>query len=253
MATPQAKWTADKLVRSKGTGSSMVYQELRRRIISLEMRPGEDIDEQMLVDELAISRTPLREAMIRLASEGLITLLPNRGARVASFELPQLQEHLEAFELAQRAVTRLAALRRTSRDLEIIKRFVEAFEEARSRDDSDAMLELNWELHRAIGRACGNRVLEKIYSTLLTESQRLARLAMSYEAFDSDEGYTAHLDNIVREHREMLEALIDRNADRADQLGHSHTNLARKRTGDFIASSGISALALDSFGAPLIR
>lgn len=248
MAITMGDLAGDKPARSKGTGSSVAYHELRRRIVSLKMRPGEDIDEQALVEELSISRTPLREAMIRLASEGLIALLPNRGARVASFELPQLQEHLEAFELTQRAVTRLAALRRTDADLKRIAHWVEAFEVARARDDSETMIDLNWELHRAIGDACGNRVLAKMYYGLLTEGLRLARLAMSYESFDSEDGYAGHLAMIIREHREMLAALTDRDAERADRLGLSHTNLARKRVTEFISASGVTALAFNGFG-----
>lgn len=237
-----------KRIHSKGTGSSVVYQELRNRIVSLEMQPGADIDEQSLVEELAVSRTPLREALIRLASEGLIDLLPNRGARVSSFDLPQLHEHLEAFELTQRAATRLAAIRRTNRDLERITGFVEAFEDARSRDDTDSMIDLNWELHRAIGQACGNRVIENMYYSLLTQGLRVARLAMSYECFGSGDDYAKHLGNIIREHREILDALTRRDAERADQLGLSHTNLARQRVTGFITMSGVSRLTLRNLG-----
>ncbi|OZI30863.1 hypothetical protein CAL29_23105 [Bordetella genomosp. 10] len=234
----------------KGSGSSKAYQLLRSRIVSLEMPPGEDIDEQMLVEELGISRTPLREAMIRLAAEGLISLLPNRGARVASMDIPQLQEHLETFELNQRAVTRLAAMRRTKADLARIEALVAAFEDAHARNDVDGMVDGNWELHLAIGNACGNRVLAKIYANLLTESLRVARLAMSYETFPSEEARQAHLNNILREHREILAAIAAQDADRAEALACSHTGLARKRVTDFISQSAISTVSISPRAAP---
>lgn len=229
---------------SKGSGGSKAYQVLRDRIVSLEMPPGDDIDEQALVDELGISRTPLREAMIRLAAEGLISLLPNRGARVASMDIPQLQEHLEAFELAQRATTRLAALRRTPAQLAQIEQLVVAFEQAHAQQDVNEMIEGNWRLHLAIGNACGNRVLAKIYANLLTENLRVARLAMSYETFSSDEARQGHLGRILDEHRQILDAIVRRDADRAEQLGASHTNLARKRVTEYISQSAIGTMSL---------
>ncbi|BCQ58001.1 GntR family transcriptional regulator [Burkholderia gladioli] len=228
----------------KGSGASKAYHLLRSRIVSLEMPPGEDIDEQALVDELGISRTPLREAMIRLAAEGLISLLPNRGARVASMDIPQLQEHLEAFELAQRATTRLAALRRSEADLKRIEDLIVAFEQAHAHNDVNGMIDGNWDLHLAIGNACGNRVLAKIYANLLTENLRVARLAMSYETFPTAEARRSHLDNILREHREILDAIRKQDADRAEDLACSHTGLARKRVTEYISQSAVGGLSI---------
>lgn len=228
----------------KGSGASNAYRLLRSRIVSLEMPPGEDIDEQALVEELGISRTPLREAMIRLAAEGLISLLPNRGARVASMDIPQLQEHLEAFDLAQRATTRLAALRRSTADLSRIEGLIVAFEKAHADNDVNGMIDGNWELHLAIGNACGNRVLAKIYANLLTENLRVARLAMSYETFASAEARRSHLDNILREHREILEAIRTRDADGAEDLASSHTGLARKRVTEYISQSAATDVSI---------
>lgn len=230
---------------AKGSGASKAYHLLRDRIVSLEMHPGDDIDEQALVDELGISRTPLREAMIRLAAEGLISLLPNRGARVSSMDIPQLQEHLEAFELAQRATTRLAALRRTPADLRRIEALVVAFEEAHAKKDVNAMIDGNWELHLAIGNACGNRVLAKIYANLLTENLRVARLAMSYETFPTDEARKAHLGKILQEHREILDALMAQDVERAEHLAASHTNLARKRVTEYISLSALGEMSVE--------
>lgn len=182
--------------------------------------------------------------MIRLAAEGLISLLPNRGARVASMDIPQLQEHLEAFDLAQRATTRLAALRRSTADLSRIEGLIVAFEKAHADNDVNGMIDGNWELHLAIGNACGNRVLAKIYANLLTENLRVARLAMSYETFASAEARRSHLDNILREHREILEAIRTRDADGAEDLASSHTGLARKRVTEYISQSAATDVSI---------
>src|SRR5688572_6773470 len=95
--------------RSKGAGAEHAYQELRERILSLSLAPGADLEESVLVATLGMSRTPVREAIIRLASDGLVTLTPNRGARVAPISLDEIRAFFEALDLCQRAVTRLAA------------------------------------------------------------------------------------------------------------------------------------------------
>jgi DNA-binding GntR family transcriptional regulator len=230
---------------AKGSGATKAYELLRERIVSLDLYPGDDIDENSLEQELGISRTPLREALIRLAAEGLVALLPNRGARVSSMDIPQLQEHLEAFELAQRVTTRLAALRRSVADLRRIEQLVVDFESAHADSDVNRMIDGNWQLHMAIGNACGNRVLAKIYANLLTENLRVARLAMSYETFPTEEARQSHLDNILGEHRELLAALTARDAEQAERLAISHTNLARRRVTEYISQSAIGAVSLD--------
>ena len=98
-----------------------------------------------------------------------------------------------------------------------------------------AMIETNWEFHHAIGLACGNRYLERMYSGLLTEGLRIARLAMAYECYGSVAAYEAHLGKILSEHRDIVRAIADRDSVRAAALSDSHSNLARKRVSDYLA------------------
>lgn len=67
----------------KGGSSELAYRALMQEIVSFTLVPGEDLDEATLVGRLGVSRTPVREALVRLAAEGLVQLVPNRGARVA--------------------------------------------------------------------------------------------------------------------------------------------------------------------------
>ena len=95
---------------SKGGSSEFAYQVIRAEIVSLALAPGSDLDEAALVSRLGLSRTPLREALVRLAGEGLVQILPNRGTRVAPMGWNDIREHLEAFDLSQRLVTRWASM-----------------------------------------------------------------------------------------------------------------------------------------------
>ena len=74
-------------VTPRGAGAQTVFEALRARILALQLPPGADIEEAALVREFDLSRTPVREALIQLASHGLVQLVPNRGARVATLDL----------------------------------------------------------------------------------------------------------------------------------------------------------------------
>ncbi|MDN3627138.1 GntR family transcriptional regulator [Methylobacterium isbiliense] len=222
---------------TKGSGREFAYDTLKRQIVSLQRAPGSELDELQLVSELGISRTPLREAFVKLASDGLVVLMPNRGARVAPLDLAYTQEHLEAFDLLQRVATAWAATRRSDEDLTRIRRHADAFEAAWRGRDPSAMIDTNFAFHEAIGESCGNRNIARTYIGLLSENLRIARLAMAYECYGSADAYEAHIEAIVREHREMLEAIAARDPERAERIAGSHSGLARKRVLEYLSSS----------------
>ena len=232
--------------RSRGTGSHRAYEALWRRIVTLEMDPGVAVDESTLVRELGLSRTPLREALIRLASEGLITLAPNRGASVAAMEFSRVQENLEALDLLQRAVTRLAAERRTTADIAAIESQCGAFERAARRRDPAHMIEANWEFHTAIGKASHNAYIEKHYKEVLVDGLRIARLAMAYECYGSEAAYRRHVDKILKEHRKMTVLIALGDADRAESVAATHAMLARARVTDYFRVSGTAEISTAS-------
>ena len=103
----------------KEIGTQRVYAEVHEDIIGLRLQPGADLDEAGLEERFSVSRTPVREALIRLASEGLIFLLPNRGARVSHIDISDVPQLFEALDLCQRATIRWATARRTPRTLPI--------------------------------------------------------------------------------------------------------------------------------------
>jgi DNA-binding GntR family transcriptional regulator len=226
-----------KIKASKGGSSEHAYWALRQEIVSFSLVPGEDLDEATLVGRLGVSRTPVREALVRLAAEGLVQLVPNRGARVAPMGWNDIREHLEAFDVSQRLVTRWAALRRSDEQIHAMDGERKAFESAFQKDDPVAMLEANFRFHAAIGEACKNSLLQRFYLQQLTADLRIARLAMTNECFPSEKAYRDHVGNIVREHRGLVAAIRDRDADRAEELARSHADLARKRVSESLTET----------------
>jgi DNA-binding GntR family transcriptional regulator len=218
----------------KGTGTRHVYDAIQQRILSLDLPPGSDLDEASLVRNFGVSRTPVREALIRLASEGLVVLLPNRGARVAPLELSRIRSFFEALDLTQRAVTRWAAARRSDADLVKIDQHRQAFEKMAGKHDEDGMNLANRDFHVAIAAACGNTHLQEGYARLLNEGFRLSRLSLAYG--DTGKG-RSDLDQIVDEHRLISGHIADRSQDEADAVASAHTNTFRARINVYLESS----------------
>ena len=225
--------------RPRGTGTQRVYDRMRDKILRLELAPGADLDEAGLEKEFAVSRTPVREALIRLASEGLVTLMPNRGARVTPLELTDVPQLLEALELHHRMVMRWSAKRRDAADLAAIRQSHQAFAEAARTGDPDTMIDANKAFHMAIADACGNRYLAQAFETLQTVSLRLARLSFAGGAPEYGN------DEIVRDHARMVAAIEAGDADAADLLARKHMRIFRARVGALIDSSLAGDVALE--------
>ncbi len=236
--TPQ--W---RIGRPKGTGTQRVYTQVRDDIIGLRIPPGTDVEEASLEERFGVSRTPVREALIRLASEGLIVLLPNRGARVTHIDIADVPQLFEALELCQRATIRWAAIRRTSEDVAQMREINRVFLEAAKNGDSDRMGDANKEFHITIGRACGNRYFESLYSSLLAVSLRLARTAFAY-APRAGEAYEDYYMEVVRQHDAMITAIENKEVDQADVLARVHTDLFRDRINRYLNSNLASTVSL---------
>jgi len=166
--------------------------------------------------------------MISLASEGLVELLPNRGARVARFDVNDIRAFHEALELHQRAVARWAAMRHRPEHLPAIRRERLAFEKAVRLRDADAMIESNRSLHLAIAESCGNGFVTDAYARILTVGLRLSRLVITYE-IDQSAAVSSHLEQAVQQHRDMEQTIATRDADAAETLGGSHARLSLDR------------------------
>jgi DNA-binding GntR family transcriptional regulator len=214
--------------RPRGTGTDTVYQSVRAQILNLTLKPGSDLDENQLVRQFKMSRTPVREALIRLSSEGLINLMPNIGARVASLTANEVPQLLEALELAQRATTRWAAVRRRPDDLEAIRSGCEFFAAAMQLQDYDQMADANHAFHLAIANAAHNSMLASFHESLQCSTLRLGRIAFS-EAPISDLEYRSYYAEVDRQHREMTQAIADQDAGLADQIVSRHMALFRNR------------------------
>ncbi len=230
--------------RPKGTGGLRVYTELRDRILNMRLSPGEELAEPELVREFGVSRTPVREALIRLDSEGLVVLLPNLRARVAPLDLANTRELLEATEICLRVTTRWAAFRRSDRDLAEMRRHARAFAQAAKRLDFTSIGESNLAFHCAIAQASGNRHFTRLLTTLLSSALRLAQLATTQlpPGYESHEEYLA---SVVEEHTDLIELIAKRDPGGAEALARKHAADFRDRVMLYVSANLAGTVELD--------
>jgi DNA-binding GntR family transcriptional regulator len=222
--------------RPKGTGSQQIYDELRGRILRLKLSPGVDLNENDLVEEFGVSRTPVREALIRLTSDGFVRMLPNRGARVMPLDVDEVPELFEALELCMRATTRWAAVRRTDGDLEELRRLGRAFAAAADADDFFAMSDVNKDFHMAVAACGGNRFVTKLYEILLSDSLRLANLSLS-AAISTVTSHKEYFAEIVAQHERIIDLIAKGDAEGADELAGAHARKFRDRLLHYMKNS----------------
>jgi DNA-binding GntR family transcriptional regulator len=181
-------------------------------IVSLELRPGAVIDERALMEQLGIGRTPIREALRRLAQERLVEVYPRRGMFVTSVEIRDLASLAEVRSVLESSAARLAAERATDDDRESVTELLDELEHHTELDQRELMA-LDERIHLQVYRCTHNQFLE----ASLEEYYVLA-LRIWYLALDQ----ARELEQAVLDHREILEAIRDGDADRAAEAMRRH-------------------------------
>ena len=171
---------------------------LRWMITGGELPPGARLNERLLCERLGVSRTPLREAIKRLAAERLVDLSPNRGARVVALSREDVIHLFELMGALEGLAGELAARRRTARELDAIRASHFEMLAAHARRDLPAYYRLNREVHEAIAACARNPALAETYHAVNARIQNL-RFRSN---FNRDKWDTA-----VREHQRMIDAL----------------------------------------------
>jgi len=214
---------------TRGLGVQRVYETLKRDILDMTLAPGDQLDETRLSARFSLSRTPVREALVRLTSEALVTTLPNLNTIVAVIDFASVPGYLDALTLMYRVSTRLAAQHRSAADIEEMQCWQDNFAKAVDNADAISMITVNRDFHLAIARAGGNPYFTEFFERLLDQGQRLLRLYYS--------SYNDHLpQKYVAEHDAMIAAIADKDEERADRIGGEHAVQVVTQIQSFLAS-----------------
>lgn len=198
---------------SGGRGSlrDMAYEALKKRIIEVDLKPGQRLVERDLADELKVSRIPLREALRLLAAEGLVVLVPHRGALVSPFTPADVRDLFDVRESVEVLAARLAARRADRQGLEAL---AQCLESARSATESGAKAEIaaeNARFHAAILTLSDNALLETMMRPLNARMQWLFRLTSDRDPHQQ-----------CAEHTELYEAIAAADPVRTGEVALRH-------------------------------
>jgi DNA-binding GntR family transcriptional regulator len=200
--------------------SDRVARNLRRLIITLELRPGAPIIESQLMQRLDCGRTPLREALQRLADEYLVRAVPRRGMSVAEIGIFELHQTYEARQGIEGLLARLAAERATEQQLSVLSASTETMEQDGETADLFDTVERDVEFHSLIAEAGRNLYLRDAFRRVAGPTMRLMYFAHSH-------GQTIAQTYI--EHRDVVDALRTQDPAHAERVMRSHIAQAKER------------------------
>jgi len=192
--------------------SEAAYMRIRDRIVSLDMAPGSVVHESRLREELEIGRTPIREALQRLALENLVKSIPHRGTFVTDVNITDLARITEVRVVLEAHAARLAAERLAGQDRVAVQELLAVLEGSGAADQRELM-RLDQRIHRQIYRAARNSFLESTLERYLNLSLRLWYLVVDQQV---------RLREAVAEHIELLRAVLAGDGSRAEDSMRRH-------------------------------
>jgi DNA-binding GntR family transcriptional regulator len=197
-----------------------VLAHLREEILANRLPAGTELQESALAAQLGVSRAPVREAIGRLATEGLVLVRPRRGAVVRELSKEDFLEAYQVREALEAMAARLATFRLAGEELARLEQLTSTMETHAERDEVDEFFEANAAFHAALVDASGNRRLRELHAQLVGQMNRYRRRSLALRG---------SLHQSVAEHRAILVALAERDPDRAGRLVADHIRVPQQR------------------------
>ena len=191
----------------------VVFNTLREAILKGDLEPGERLMEIALANRLGVSRTPIREAIRKLELEGLVVMIPRRGAQVASITKKDLQDVLEVRSSLEVLATELACERINAEQLDALKGALNRFEEVLGSGDVSLIARADVDFHDVIFSSTGNARLVQILNNL---REQMYRYRLEYL-----KDFSSHA-RLLEEHRQLMEAIAARDQKNAAMIIKAH-------------------------------
>jgi DNA-binding GntR family transcriptional regulator len=203
--------------RASGVSArDQVYLALREAIISAELEPGRRLSENELAERLGVSRTPVREALVRLRDERLVAIVPQLGTFVTLISTDAIEDAAFVREALECAAIRLATERAREEDLAELQANLVAQDRAQESGDADAFDRLDDALHRRLCELSGREIAWQLSRRANGHLDRVRRLSLP------EPGY---LGEMVAEHRQVVAAVADRDPGHAEATLRHHLRM----------------------------
>lgn len=193
--------------------NELAYTKLKDRVTTLVYKPGEYLNTATLMADLALGRTPLNHALHRLATEGLVQIIPRKGVMVAPLSIDDALHMIDVRVVNECLCARLASQRITQAEVRQLALTAEAFDNAVAARDVAQMMNCDREFHEQIADASRNPVLIEVLRVLHARSQRFWAISLST---------SGHVSEVHDEHRNIVQALASGDADAAEAMVRHH-------------------------------
>ncbi|WP_251388399.1 GntR family transcriptional regulator [Mediterraneibacter agrestimuris] len=191
----------------------VVFNTLRQAILRGELKPGERLMEIQLANKLGVSRTPIREAIRKLELEGLVLMIPRRGAEVAQITEKSLRDVLEVRRALEELAVQLACMRMTAEGIRQLKQAAAEFEKALGDEDITIVAEADVAFHDVVYLATDN---ERLISLLNNFREQMYRYRVEY--LKKKECH----EKLLAEHRDLIQAIENGDSERATEITSTH-------------------------------
>lgn len=191
----------------------VVFNTLRQAILRGELKPGERLMEIQLANKLGVSRTPIREALRKLELEGLVNMVPRKGAEVADITEKSLRDVLEVRKALEELSVQLACEKITEEEIEELKRVAERFKDTLNDQDVTKIAEADVAFHDVIYTATDNQKLILLLNNL---REQMYRYRVEY--LKKEEAYP----QLIAEHEELIDNISKRNKEEATRIMCEH-------------------------------
>ena len=220
-----------------------LYEDLKRRVLTLDLEPDTDLDETRLSAEYGMSRTPVRDVLRQLAGEGYVSIVDNKGASVASMNHKTLRDFFITAPAIYASIARLAVENARPAQIKTLKAVQKQFRAGVETCDTEALIFFNNEFHSVMGDMADNQYLTPSLRRLLIDHARIGQTFFR--------GHNAErLRSACEHHDAFIEAIERHDAEAAVQLAHDHWALSRDQIELFVrpdplAMDDVSGAALD--------
>jgi DNA-binding GntR family transcriptional regulator len=205
-APPRAAAGGVRHGRPRATVSSRIYSDLRAELASLQRRPGETISEAEIALSYGVSRTPVREAILKLSDEGLVDIFPQSGIKVSRISMAALPEALVVRKALEETTTRIAARLATPSQILALHSLIERQREADAADDRDAFHQADELFHAGIAEIAKYPGIWKLIQQVKVNIDRFRRLTLPQ---------AGRITGVIEEHRRILSAIEAHDVDGA--------------------------------------
>lgn len=193
--------------------NELAYRRFKQALVTLSYKPGEYLNTAQVMNDLDMGRTPINQAIHRLANEGLLQVIPRKGVMVSPLSMDDALELIEVRLANEMLCMQLASQRITERQIAMLTELNRQIEAASQERDRVRMMTLDHEFHQELAQIAGNNMLADILSVLHARAQRFWASTLSREG---------HMREVIDEHRAIIAALAAQDSAAAAEAAQAH-------------------------------